>query len=186
MAATLNSPHAHRVDCFSEVGHTALELVLSRDGFAGWAGPDPVRSLTGSGSSGTPTSHGARQFVTGPWSLLPRLILSWAGVAPVWAGWPPLRGPARLIEDRLSGDRLHTGGTADVAEELGHWWLVRLSGIGPGAEPWLISERRGCMVVTGDSSSEDVTLVQVNSLSMLTAVVSYWDAALAGLATEGR
>lgn len=63
---------------------------------------------------------------------------------------------------------------------------MTLSGIGPDAEPWLISERRGCMVVTGDPMSEDVTLVQVNALSMLTAVVSSVDAALAVLATEGR
>lgn len=184
--STLRSRHPHRVDLLAPFGNAALDLHLSPDGFAGWADPGLSDVLTGEGDGMTRLLRGERQFVSGPWTLLPRLVASWAGIAPAWPGWPPLRVPGSVIDARLqpgAGARSEASGALDDA---GPWWLVRLSGAGMQSEPWLVSDRIGCMAITGEPGAEDVTLIQVNGLSVFTSFVSYWDAALKDLSGDLR
>lgn len=184
--SALRSRHGHRVDLLAPFDNAALDLHLSRDGFAGWADPGLSDVLTGNGDGMTRLLRGERQFVSGPWTLLPRLVSSWAGIAPAWSGWRPLRVPGSVIDARLQPGAETRPEPSGALEEAGPWWLVRLSGAGMQSEPWLVSERIGCMAITGEPGSADVTLIQVNGLSVFSSFVSYWDAALTGLSTELR
>lgn len=180
--AALQSRHLHRVDLLAPSGNASLDIVLNQDGFAGWADPGQADLAAADGEGSSRLLQGERKFISGPWSVLPRLVSSWAGLAPAWAGWPPLKIPGSVIDSRL--DRSSESGTEQFPplDEAGEWWLLRLSGAGLQAEPWLISERIGCMAITGEPGDNDVTLVQVNGLSVFTSIVSYWDAALTDFA----
>lgn len=180
--AALRSQHIHRVDLLAPSGSAALDIVLSRDGFAGWADPGQADLASAEGGGHARLLQGERQFVSGPWSLLPRLVSSWAGLAPAWGGWPPLKVPGSVIDARLEGSSEGRTERCPALDEAGDWWLVRLSGAGLQAEPWLISERIGCLAITGEPGGNDITLVQVNGLSVFSSIVSYWDAALKHLA----
>lgn len=180
----LESAYRHTAVLLTPRGASSLDLRVSRDGYAGWAGPGAVSLLDPDPEVEAHRQAGDRQFVAGPWDTLPKAVLSWAGVAPAWLGWPPLTVDWSVIEDQALGSTGGAGG-ADLPEPLqdGRWWLLRLAGADADPQPWLVTERHGCFAITGEAGDDQATLVQVSSLTVFTSLVDYWHHATRPLTT---
>ncbi|NUL47258.1 hypothetical protein F7P69_18940 [Cellulosimicrobium funkei] len=185
---TLDSPHRHTAVLHTPRGSSSVDFRLSRDGFAGWAAPGLVSMLNPDPAVEAHRLAGDRQFVSGTWDALPKTVLSWAGAAPAWLGWPPVTVDWSVIEDH-AGQGQTTSGTAGTAASAalpeplrdGRWWLLRLAGMNTTPQPWLLTERHGGFAITGEPGDDQATLVQVSALTVFTSLVEYWDEAIRGV-----
>ena len=174
----LSSPHRHSVALYTTRGDSVLDVHLSTDGFAGWSGPD-IQAFLSDGEAEESASTERRQFISGDWSLLSRLTLSWTGVAPAWVGWPPLQVPWSYLESKTRTGAPVSATPTGLPPELAsdRWWLFVLQSQASTPEPWLVTESHGCFAITGEPDADHVVLAQVSPLTVFTEINRYWDQA---------